>query len=113
MHDNSEVEVGLWSGSGKGTEILRGISAGEATASEEEILKDPEVKLVAGAAVTSERCALGLRVMAAGKDYFTDKAPLTTLEQLEEREYRAASSIPAASRNPGSYKRHPASASRS
>ncbi len=51
--------------------------------SEEEILKDPEVKLVAGAAVTSERCALGLRVMAAGKDYFTDKAPLTTLEQLE------------------------------
>ena len=50
--------------------------------SEEEILKDPEVKLVCGAAVTSERCALGLRVMAAGKDYFTDKAPLTTLEQL-------------------------------
>ncbi|GHT94114.1 oxidoreductase [Spirochaetia bacterium] len=51
--------------------------------SEEEILSDPEVKLVAGAAITSERCALGLRVMDAGKDYFTDKAPLTTLEQLE------------------------------
>lgn len=51
-------------------------------ASEKEILDDPEVRLVAGAAVTSERCALGLRVMAAGKDYFTDKAPLTTLEQL-------------------------------
>ncbi len=50
--------------------------------SEEEILSDPEVKLVCGAAVTSERCALGLRVMEAGKDYFTDKAPLTTLEQL-------------------------------
>lgn len=39
-------------------------------ASEEEILKDPEVKLVAGAAVTSERCALGLRVMAAGSAVF-------------------------------------------
>lgn len=50
--------------------------------SEEEILNDPEIRLVAGAAVTSERCALGLRVMDAGKDYFTDKAPLTTLEQL-------------------------------
>ncbi|MDF2941967.1 MAG: hypothetical protein K0S01_825 [Herbinix sp.] len=50
--------------------------------SEEEILQDEEVKLVAGAAVTSLRCALGLRVMKAGKDYFTDKAPLTTLEQL-------------------------------
>ena len=52
-------------------------------ASEEEILSDSWVLLVAGAAVTSERCALGLRVMSAGKDYFTDKAPLTTLEQLE------------------------------
>jgi predicted dehydrogenase len=52
-------------------------------ASEEEILCDPEVMLVAGAAITSERCALGLRVMSAGKNYFTDKAPLTTLEQLD------------------------------
>lgn len=51
--------------------------------SEEEVLNDPEVKLVAGAAITSQRCALGLRVMDAGKDYFTDKAPFTTLEQLE------------------------------
>lgn len=48
-------------------------------ASEEEILADPQVQLVAGAAVTSERCALGLRVMDAGKDYFTDKAPLQRL----------------------------------
>ena len=50
--------------------------------SEDEILADPTIHLVAGAAITSERCALGLRVMNAGKDYFTDKAPLTTLEQL-------------------------------
>lgn len=50
--------------------------------SEEEILADQQVHLVAGAAITSERCALGLRVMDAGKDYFTDKAPFTTLEQL-------------------------------
>ncbi|PMC35647.1 oxidoreductase [Bacillus sp. UMB0899] len=50
--------------------------------SEEDILNDPSIQLVAGAAVTSERCALGLRVMDAGKDYFTDKAPFTTLEQL-------------------------------
>jgi predicted dehydrogenase len=51
--------------------------------SEDEVLGDKEVLLVAGAAITSERCALGLRVMSAGKDYFTDKAPLTTLEQLQ------------------------------
>lgn len=54
----------------------------KAAESEEQVLGDPEVKLVCGAAVTSERCALGIRVMNAGKDYFTDKAPLTTLEQL-------------------------------
>jgi predicted dehydrogenase len=55
-----------------------------AARSEEEILEDKETALVAGAAVTSERCALGLRVMSSGKDYFTDKAPLTSLAQLEE-----------------------------
>ena len=49
----------------------------------DEILADPEVKLVAAAAVTSERGPLGCRVMEAGKDYFTDKAPFTTLAQLE------------------------------
>lgn len=46
------------------------------------ILQDESVKLVAGAAIPDERCALGLKVMDAGKDYFTDKAPLTTQEQL-------------------------------
>jgi predicted dehydrogenase len=51
-------------------------------ASEDEILSDNEVMMVTGAAVPCDRCALGLRVMSAGKDYFTDKAPLTSLEQL-------------------------------
>jgi Predicted dehydrogenases and related proteins len=50
----------------------------------DEILDDPEVKLVAAAAVTSERGPLGCRVMEGGKDYFTDKAPFTTLDQLEQ-----------------------------
>ncbi|WP_199615821.1 Gfo/Idh/MocA family protein [Paenibacillus alkalitolerans] len=50
--------------------------------SEEEVLSDPEVRQIAAAAVPSERCALGLRAMDAGKDYFTDKTPFTTLEQL-------------------------------
>jgi Predicted dehydrogenases and related proteins len=51
--------------------------------SEEVILKDPSISLVAAAAITSKRCEVGLRCMDAGKDYFTDKAPFTTLEQLE------------------------------
>ncbi|MFV2022476.1 Gfo/Idh/MocA family protein [Micromonospora sp. LOL_023] len=57
---------------------------------ESEVLDDDMVHLVAGAAVTSERCALGLRVIDAGKDYFTDKAPLTTLEQLADARKAAA-----------------------
>lgn len=52
--------------------------------SEQEIFNDPNIRLVASANITSERCALGIRVMQAGKDYFVDKAPLTTLEQLED-----------------------------
>ena len=47
------------------------------------ILEDPEVKLVAAAAVPCDRGPIGVRVMQAGKDYFTDKTPFTSLEQLE------------------------------
>jgi len=50
----------------------------------ERILDDPAVRLVTAAAVPSERCGIGLRVLAAGKDYFTDKSPFTTLAQLAE-----------------------------
>ena len=56
----------------------------KAAKSLDEVLLDSEVKLVTSANIPSERCALGLKVMEAGKDYFTDKAPLTTLEQLED-----------------------------
>ncbi|GAE91881.1 oxidoreductase domain protein [Gracilibacillus boraciitolerans JCM 21714] len=50
----------------------------------EQVLEDEEVKLVAAAAIPSERSALGNKVMRAGKDYFTDKTPFTTIAQLEE-----------------------------
>ena len=55
----------------------------KAARSEDEVLQDPAVHLVASAAVPSERCPVGLRAMAAGKDYFVDKAPLVSLAQLE------------------------------
>ena len=50
----------------------------------DEILADPAVRLVAAAAVPSERGPIGCRVMEAGKDYFTDKTPFTAMAQLEE-----------------------------
>ncbi|NBU64014.1 MAG: gfo/Idh/MocA family oxidoreductase [Chloroflexia bacterium] len=52
--------------------------------SEQEILQDARVKLVASAAVPCDRGPLGVRVMRHGKDYFTDKCPFTTLAQLAE-----------------------------
>jgi predicted dehydrogenase len=47
------------------------------------ILHDASIQLVAAAAVPCDRGPLGLRVMDAGKDYFTDKTPFTSLAQLE------------------------------
>ncbi len=58
--------------------------------SEQDILQDNEISLVAGAAVASKRCDLGIRVMRHGKDYFTDKAPLTTLDQLQRAKQAVA-----------------------
>ncbi|URN92784.1 MAG: Gfo/Idh/MocA family oxidoreductase [Candidatus Pristimantibacillus lignocellulolyticus] len=49
-----------------------------------EILHDSTIQLVAAAAIPNERAELGIRVMEAGKHYFTDKAPFTTFEQLEQ-----------------------------
>lgn len=48
----------------------------------EQILEDPEVRLVACAAVPDKRWEIGVRVMKAGKDFFTDKPAFTTMEQL-------------------------------
>lgn len=64
--------------------FLRAFPMAQAAQSFDALLADPRVRLVAGAAVPSERCALGLRVMAAGKDYFVDKAPVISFEQLEQ-----------------------------
>ena len=70
--------------------LLARFKTAKAARSLDEILADPEVKLVTAAAVTSERGPIGCRVMEAGKDYFTDKAPFTTLEQLAQAKAVAA-----------------------
>jgi predicted dehydrogenase len=61
-----------------------------AAASAEEILDDARIRLVAAAAVPGERGPLGCRVMEAGKDYFTDKTPFTSLDHLERARAVAA-----------------------
>lgn len=62
----------------------------KAAQSAEEILQDPSVSFVAGAAIPSKRCELGLKVMDYGKHYFTDKSPFTSLEQLKAARQKTA-----------------------
>ncbi|MEQ9452216.1 MAG: Gfo/Idh/MocA family oxidoreductase [Pseudomonadales bacterium] len=48
----------------------------------EALLESPQLHLIASAAIPDQRAQIGQQVMQAGKDYFTDKCPFTTLEQL-------------------------------
>lgn len=52
--------------------------------SEDEILNDPSIQLVASAAIPNLRAALGIRAMKHGKDFLSDKPAITTLDQLAE-----------------------------
>jgi predicted dehydrogenase len=58
--------------------------------SEAQVLEDSSLHMVASGAIPSDRCGLGLRVLAHGKDYFADKPPLTTLKQLEAARSKVA-----------------------
>ncbi len=69
-------------------EFLRKFPGARAARSLDEILDDPSVGLVAAAGVPCDRGPTGCRVMAAGKDYFCDKTPFTSMAAL--REARAA-----------------------
>lgn len=52
--------------------------------SEQEILEDSSIQLVASAGIPIDRAPLGVRVMKAGKDYMTDKPGIVTFEQFNE-----------------------------
>jgi predicted dehydrogenase len=52
--------------------------------SEEEILSDPSIQLVASAGIPNLRAPLGIRTMRHGKDYLSDKPAITTLQQLAD-----------------------------
>ncbi len=70
--------------------FLKAFPGARAARTEAEVLEDPAIRLVAGAAVPDARGELGLRVMDHGKDYFTDKPPFTTLEQIDAAREKAA-----------------------
>lgn len=52
--------------------------------SEQEILEDTSIQLVASASIPLDRAPLGVRVMKHGKDYMVDKPGIITLDQLAE-----------------------------
>lgn len=56
----------------------------------EKLLEDPSVHAVVSAAIPSERAGIGMKVLDSGKDYFTDKSPFTTLEQLDKVKAKVA-----------------------
>lgn len=56
----------------------------------DEILQDDSIRMVTSAAIPNERAEIGFQCLKAGKDYFTDKAPFTALDQLETARELAA-----------------------
>ncbi|MBT4518561.1 MAG: Gfo/Idh/MocA family oxidoreductase [Halieaceae bacterium] len=56
----------------------------QVAASFDQILDANDIHLIAAAAIPCQRGPIGIRVMRAGKDYFTDKAPFTSLDQLAD-----------------------------
>jgi predicted dehydrogenase len=53
-------------------------------ASEDEIVDDKSLQLIASASIPDLRAPLGVRAMRAGKDYLADKPGITTLKQLAD-----------------------------
>jgi len=50
----------------------------------DEILQDKSIQLVVAAPIPDQRVPLGLKAMAAGKDYLADKPGIISLEQLAQ-----------------------------
>jgi predicted dehydrogenase len=74
VYDPDPQKAEAFRGKFPGAKIARG---------ELEILEDPSLQMVASAPIPCQRGPLGLRVMDHGKDYFTDKPPVVSLDQLE------------------------------
>ncbi|WP_295104163.1 Gfo/Idh/MocA family protein [uncultured Microbacterium sp.] len=64
-------------------DFLERFPQARAAASEQEVLDDSEVRLVASASIANRRVPLGVRVLDAGKDFFADKPAITTMHDLD------------------------------
>jgi predicted dehydrogenase len=74
----------------KVAELCRRYPGAEPAPSADAVFGDDRVQLVASAAIPRDRAGIGLRALEHGKHYFTDKPPMTTLDQLAEVRAAAA-----------------------
>jgi len=51
-------------------------------ATQDEVLHDPSIQLVMSSHIANQRAGIGVRAMAAGKDFLADKPGITTLDDL-------------------------------
>lgn len=72
-------------------EFLRAYPSVRVARCEAEVLEANDVHLIASAPIPCFRGPLGVKAIAHGKDYFTDKPPFTTRAQLEEARRAVAS----------------------
>ena len=71
-------------------QFLKAYPQATAACCEDQILQDKDTRMVAAAHVTCERGPFGVKVMDCGKDYFTDKAPFTSLAHLDAAKAKTA-----------------------
>jgi predicted dehydrogenase len=74
----------------KVTDFVKRFPQARPVSSMDEILQSNDVMMVAAAGVPNTRGPLGVKVMEHGKDYFVDKCPFTTMEQLNAAKEAAA-----------------------
>lgn len=72
-HDPKKVEA-----------FIKNFPTAKPLSSQKELMERPDVNCVASAAIASDRCAIGLDALNHGKNYFSDKPPMTTMEQVKE-----------------------------
>lgn len=76
--------INVWDPDGdKVREFLERYPQARAAESQEEILEDSTLQMVASAIRPSGRCDLGIQVMESGKDYFVDKPGMLTMEEID------------------------------
>ncbi|MBK5200690.1 MAG: Gfo/Idh/MocA family oxidoreductase [Spirochaetaceae bacterium] len=64
-------------------DFIKAFPTAKICSSEDELIEKQEINLVATSAIANERYLVGLKALNAKKDFFSDKCPFTTQEQVD------------------------------